>query len=541
MKKTIYEIISEIQQDINNKSFNFNNINNNIISQDSLDKYNNFKRWLDENGAIYPKLNFPKKFNNIFGCEATEDIKENSCLFYIPYKLLIDSSNIKIKYLPKSLKKNNTVKLVLFLLEEHEKKEKSFYKPYIDLILINDFSNYTPFWSKDDLIELNDEMVEENINYYINEIIDYYSEIFDKKEKKFDFMLFKLFYVFVFSRQFNIGDNKMLLIPLADLLNHSPYADIKYEFFDSKNLVMKYTSDFNDNNNLSKDILSNNLKVFTDFSDFFKNYEINPKKKEKNDEIKIIKVDYETKEEKDYELNDSDYFVISTNKQIFNKGTQIFNNYGICSNEYLLVNLGFCLLDNPGDKTKIILPRPLHLEFLKNFLEKNFLDDFVNKDSYIKDKMIYIRLYVKRNKIAKKILNILRYEIYHELKKFEKKKEIECLNKYIEIINDKLDMNNNSVFKLINNIKEMIYKTGINNDNKFNIAIFKLTQKLNLLYQKEIINNMINILNSDEKNEIINYETFSDKVKKYENIKSIYMKQDDIKNIILYYLNKNKF
>ena len=541
MKKTIYEIISEIQQDINNKSFNFNNINNNIISQDSLDKYNNFKKWLDENGAIYPKLNFPKKFNNIFGCEATEDIKENSCLFYIPYKLLIDSSNIKIKYLPKSLKKNNTVKLVLFLLEEHEKKEKSFYKPYIDLILINDFSNYTPFWSKDDLIELNDEMVEENINYYINEIIDYYSEIFDKKEKKFDFMLFKLFYVFVFSRQFNIGDNKMLLIPLADLLNHSPYADIKYEFFDSKNLVMKYTSDFNDNNNLSKDILSNNLKVFTDFSDFFKNYEINPKKIEKNDEIKIIKVDYETKEEKDYELNDSDYFVISTNKQIFNKGTQIFNNYGICSNEYLLVNLGFCLLDNPGDKTKIILPRPLHLEFLKNFLEKNFLDDFVNKDSYIKDKMIYIRLYVKRNKIAKKILNILRYEIYHELKKFEKKKEIECLNKYIEIINDKLDMNNNSVFKLINNIKEMIYKTGINNDNKFNIAIFKLTQKLNLLYQKEIINNMINILNSDEKNEIINYETFSDKVKKYENIKSIYMKQDDIKNIILYYLNKNKF
>ena len=541
MKKTIYEIISEIQQDINNKSFNFNNFNNNIISQDSLDKYNNFKKWLDENGAIYPKLNFPKKFNNIFGCEATEDIKENSCLFYIPYKLLIDSSNIKIKYLPKSLKKNNTVKLVLFLLEEHEKKEKSFYKPYIDLILINDFSNYTPFWSKDDLIELNDEMVEENINYYINEIIDYYSEIFDKKEKKFDFMLFKLFYVFVFSRQFNIGDNKMLLIPLADLLNHSPYADIKYEFFDSKNLVMKYTSDFNDNNNLSKDILSNNLKAFTDFSDFFQNYEINPKKKEKNDEIKIIKVDYETKEEKDYELNDNDYFVISTNKQIFNKGNQIFNNYGICSNEYLLVNLGFCLLDNPGDKTKIILPWPLHLEFLKNFLEKNFLDDFVNKDSYIKDKMIYIRLYVKRNKIAKKIMNILRYEIYHELKKFEKKKEIECLNKYIEIINDKLDMNNNSVFKLINNIKEMIYKTGINNDNKFNISIFKLTQKLNLLYQKEIINNMINILNSDEKNEIINYETFSDKVKKYENIKSIYMKQDDIKNIILYYLNKNKF
>ena len=537
MKKTIYEIISEIQQDINNKQFSIIS-DDNIIPQESIEKYNNFKKWLDENGAIYPKIKFPKKFNNIIGCEATEDIKENSCLFYIPYKLLIDSSNIKIDYLPSSLKKNNTVKLVLFLLEEHQKKEKSFYKPYIDLILINDFSNYTPFWTRDDLIELNDEIVEENINYYINEIIDYYSEIFDKREKKFDFMLFKLFYVFVFSRQFNIGDNKMLLIPLADLLNHSPYADIKYEFFDSKNFVMKYTSDFNDNNNLSKDIISNNLKMFTDFSDFFKNY---TKKEEKNNEIKIIKVDYEEKDEKDYELTENDYFVISTNKQVFKKGSQVFNNYGICSNEYLLVNLGFCLIDNPGDKTKVILPIITPPSFLQNFLEKNYLEDFVNKDSYKKDKAIYIRLFVKRNKIAKKILNILRYEMYQDLKKFEKKKEIECLKKYMDFLSDKLDLNNNSPFKLINNIKEMVYKNGIKNDNKFIITVFKLTQKLNLLYQKEVINNMINVLNSDEKNEIINYETFLEKVKVYENIKSLYMKKEEIKNIIIYYLSKNKF
>ena len=75
-------------------------------------------------------------------------------------------------------------------------------------------------------------------------------------------MLFKLFYVFDFSMQFNIGDNKMFFISLADLLNHSPYADIKYEFLHSKNLVMKYASDSNDNNNLSNDIISNNLQNY---------------------------------------------------------------------------------------------------------------------------------------------------------------------------------------------------------------------------------------------------------------------------------------
>ena len=541
MKKTIFELVSSIQQDLNNN--NSSKGNNIEIPEDISQKYINFKKWLDENGTIYPKLNFPVKFNNIFGCEATEDIKENSCIFYIPYKLLIDSSNIKYDFLPQSLKDNNTIKLVLFLLEEYNKKEKSFYKPYIDLILINDFKNYTPFWSRDDLLELNDDMVEENINYYMNEIIDYYDDIVEKSRIKIDFMLFKLFYVFVFSRQFNIGDDKMLLIPLADLLNHSPYADIKYEFLDSKNMIMKYTSDFNDNNNLSKDIISNNLKNYTDFSDFFKYYNRNKiiDNNVNNNEIKIINVNYDEDEEKNYELTNDDYFVISTNSQIFKKGSQIFNNYGICSNEYLLVNLGFCLIDNPGDKTKVVLNIIKPENYLKKFLEKYYLDDFLNKDSYIKDKIIKIRLYVKRNKISKKILNIIRYEIYKGPKKFEKKLEIECLNKYINFINSKIEMNNISPFKLINNIKEMIYKTGIKDENKFNITVFKLTQKLNLLYQKEVINNMINILNHDEKNEIINNETFLKYVEKYESIKSIYLKKEDIKNIIIYYLNKNKF
>ena len=181
MKKTIFEIISDMQNDLNNGKKTPNN-NYNDIPKETMEKYINFKKWLDENGAIYPRVEFPKKFFNIIGCQAKEDIKENNCLFYIPYKLLIDSSNIKIDYIPYSLKNNNTIRLVLFLLEENAKKEKSFYKPYIDMILINDYSNYTPFWTKDDFIELSDSMVEENINYYINEINDYYEEIFVKKK-----------------------------------------------------------------------------------------------------------------------------------------------------------------------------------------------------------------------------------------------------------------------------------------------------------------------------------------------------------------------
>ena len=177
--------MTDIQAELNSKNIN----NDNQISQDIIEKYEIFKKWLNDNGAIYPKLFFPVKFSNIIGCQALEDINPNSCILYIPYKLLIDASNVKLDYIPEGLKKNNTIKLVLFLLEEYEKKEKSFYKPYLDIILLNDFSNYTPFWSKDDFLELNDEMVEENINYYINEITEYSYEIFgeNKNEKKVGF------------------------------------------------------------------------------------------------------------------------------------------------------------------------------------------------------------------------------------------------------------------------------------------------------------------------------------------------------------------
>ena len=138
------------------------------------------------------------------------------------------------------------------------------------------------------------------------------------------------------------------------------------------------------------------------------------------------------------------------------KNSQIFNNYGICSNEYHLVNLGFCLLDNPGDKTKVVL------SFMnpekKKFLTENYIEDFLNKDSYLKDKAIYIRLYIKRNKISTKILKILRYSIFNNNnnKNFDKKKEIECYENYIEFIKKNISVKSYSQFKLINNVKEMI-------------------------------------------------------------------------------------
>jgi hypothetical protein len=45
----------------------------------------------------------------------------------------------------------------------NNKKEKSFYKPYIDIIMLNNYSNYKPFWKNDDYDDLNDELVDKKI------------------------------------------------------------------------------------------------------------------------------------------------------------------------------------------------------------------------------------------------------------------------------------------------------------------------------------------------------------------------------------------
>ena len=82
MKKTIFELIADIEKDIDSSN-NFLSANkNNEIKKEEIEKYEKIKKWLDENGAIYPKLSFLVKYINIIGCKATEDIKKFLYVLY---------------------------------------------------------------------------------------------------------------------------------------------------------------------------------------------------------------------------------------------------------------------------------------------------------------------------------------------------------------------------------------------------------------------------------------------------------------------------
>ena len=60
-------------------------------------------------------------------------------------------------------------------MKEFDKRDKSFFKPYLDLIISNDYLSYPVFWNEEDNIELNDSEFDDkilNLNDEINQTFE---------------------------------------------------------------------------------------------------------------------------------------------------------------------------------------------------------------------------------------------------------------------------------------------------------------------------------------------------------------------------------
>ena len=157
---------------------------------------------MDNNGAIYPNIEFPIGYLKwrIIDCKTTKLIAQNSSIFYIPYKIIIDSSKIEVNTTLPSLSRHNSTKLAYFLMKEFDKRDKSFFKPYLDLIISNDYLSYPVFWNEEDNIELNDSEFDDKI-LNLNDEINQTFELIKKKLilmyliqlflKKFIYLLFR--------------------------------------------------------------------------------------------------------------------------------------------------------------------------------------------------------------------------------------------------------------------------------------------------------------------------------------------------------------
>ena len=470
------------------------------INPTLFQKYSLFKKWLISNGAIFTKnLDFPYTFGpfNLIGCKSLSDINENESILLIPKKLMIISKellylNEYIEDIEDDLYEDtdmSTLYLTLHLCLELDNKN-SFFRPYFDLILFN--HNYL-----DDFTEENLNFFEEddNIIISIKQTLDELDELYNviKEGKYFKTITKKNFffcYSQVVSRQFYIDKNCTALIPLADLLNHNNLM-VHYELYDSENYVFKYTDSFTVSSDINKDIIPTYIKEYPK-NDIDSIKEIKP--------FNINNINNSTESEDNVNINDNDYFSISTSKgERIDKGKQVFNNYYNGGNKYLLKNYGFCLIDNKYDYTlinfniekgkDIYLDKYLEIVFGKKY--KTNSDPFYNIlkiKIFFNEANFFLVKYFRFFYFYESVKDIKQYVNY----KFDIDLEISFIQLSIERL--KLKYNCGKINELDELENELFNNKEKINCFKVNALIYRITQKRNILHQIDLLEFILRII-----------------------------------------------
>ena len=499
------------------------------INPELIKKFDLFKKWLIENGAIFTKnIDFPYAYGpfNLIGCKCISEIKENESILLIPKKLMIISKELTyldeaMEYIKEKIYDDNDIPAIYLTLHLYleNKKKNSFFRPYLDLL----FSNYNflnDFNEENMKYFENNEKIIESINDFCEDINELYNLI--NKSNYFNEMTkneFFFCYSQVISRQFYIDQKSTALIPLADLLNHSN-INIHNEFYDSENYVFKYSTHFSEELDINIDLrptfikeypLMSNNKIILKLSEPF-----NLKNEKKEINKKII------------EINDNYYFSISTSKgEIIKKGNQAFNNYTNNGNKYLLKYDGFCLIDNKYDYTPIII----NIETGNDIYLHKYLDTIFGKIYKITDSFKkYLKIKIYFNEVCFYLIKYYRFLYFYKEKndmkqyinyKFDIELEISFISSSIEYLKFELNILNNktNVEKELDVLEKELFNNEENKPNSFkiNALIYNIKQKINIINQIEILEWLLSIMRK-YKNKINSYINLLDYENEFNNI-----------------------
>ena len=521
-----------------------------LISKEELDKYSQFKYWLDENGAKYKNtITFPISYGpfGIRGCKAIRNINENESIIFIPRHLMIISKDYPeiskiIDEIDFEECDYSTLILTIFLYLENKKGNNSFFYPYLQLFPKNNCFDY---WDENKLNDLDDLEVKISIQDILYELDDYYSYfILNDKLKDMKRNEFSYFYFQVISRQFYIDDESSALIPLADLLNHNN-VNIKYEIYDSENFIFKYTNHFGNNKIIELlptkifDPPLNKVSYNRLMPIIIKNENKN-NDKEKNDDN-----DDNNNSNSIIEMNKNDYFTISTcSNQSFKIGEEVYNNYCDMSNEEMLKFYGFNQIDNINDFSII------YIKFIRG--DKKFDDVmsilFKQKYKYTADPLYNIlKLKIKFKSICIDLIRYFRMEFYKKkgnlneyfLYKFDFKIEYEIIEQCIYFLESKLKIyiDQHSIESDIAYLEKNLYYGSELDYMKINAVIFRLRQKINFKTQIELLNSIKKIM---DKHKINKYLEISEYLNELEISDEFDTKENNKKKIIKFLTKEKK-
>ena len=230
------------------------------------------------------------------------------------------------------------------------------------------------------------------------------------------------------------------------------------------------------------------------------------------------------------------------------KGKQVFNNYFSAGNKYLLKNYGFCLIDNKHDYTPIIF----NIEKGKDIWLDKYLDIlFGEKYKKNSDPFVNIlKIKISFDKVCFYLIKYYRFLYFYKDKndmkqyvnyKFDIDLEISFITLALECIKLKLNLLNNKNNNIETELNELENELFNNKENKIhpfkvNAFIYRITQKVNIINQIELLEFLLSIMNK-YKNEIKTYNDILKYEKEFVGI-SQYDNDENSKEKIIKFINK---
>ncbi|MQM18945.1 hypothetical protein Taro_051944 [Colocasia esculenta] len=195
-----------------------------------LDSLGNFWRWLEEKGVKAPAVR-PAAVPEGLGLVAQRDIARSEVVLEVPQRLWINpdaaAADPELGRLFSGLKP--WVSVALFLITEKSRGLKSPWKPYLDILPASTDSPL--FWSEEELSELQGSQLLSTIfgvqEFLRSEFLKVEEDLVLPHKYLFPSPVTMEDFVWAFgilrSRAFSrLQGENLVLIPLADLINHSP-------------------------------------------------------------------------------------------------------------------------------------------------------------------------------------------------------------------------------------------------------------------------------------------------------------------------------
>jgi len=356
--------------------------------------------WLQANGVLYPKLHYPCAFGpaGLLGVAAKEELPPETAIMFIPYSTCLSLSYAHTTVLksvfqqsPELFKYHKDAldyQLFVTLLYERLKGEESYWKPLLDTIPAPEMA---VDWSNEELQETQDPLLMHEVKQSqfdrakkwieVKEVMEVHPDLFPVQGPDSLYVHFCWAYGVVYTRTFDVGRPRGMLIPLAVNMNHgefdmayvektrdwllNPFSDekqrIDYSAFDGcfqrlapdppleprthHSKLIKYLRKQPDGGELRT------LECLDEVDKVLKGY-ISSSDEEEEDQVEISDSDSDSESVPESEK----YFVVITGKRCFYpRNAQVFTRYGRESNRELLMNFAFTMRENCRDCVKIRL------------------------------------------------------------------------------------------------------------------------------------------------------------------------------------------